>query len=146
MRGIVYYYNLQTFSRKLTNFPLSRPLLMVGPTGTGKSAYVQQKLMHDLPQDKYLATFVNFSAQTSANMTQVNSALTLTQTNIWYVNEVIVNFFALIILCSLHTSSHTPHYWMFIHLFDCYSKSIWLYSQNKPFHSHQHNFAQCLSC
>lgn len=48
-----------------------RPLLLVGPTGTGKSAYVQQKLMHDLPQDKYLATFINFSAQTSANMTQV---------------------------------------------------------------------------
>ncbi|KAK6963637.1 Dynein heavy chain 7 axonemal [Biomphalaria glabrata] len=48
----------------------NRPLLFVGPTGTGKSAYVQQKLMHDLPQEKYLATFINFSAQTSANMTQ----------------------------------------------------------------------------
>ncbi|GFO33725.1 dynein heavy chain 12, axonemal-like, partial [Plakobranchus ocellatus] len=48
----------------------NRPLLLVGPTGTGKSAYVQQKLMNELPQDKYLATFVNFSAQTSANMTQ----------------------------------------------------------------------------
>ncbi|XP_059163826.1 dynein axonemal heavy chain 12-like isoform X1 [Physella acuta] len=48
----------------------NRPLLLVGPTGTGKSAYVQQKLMHELPQDKYLATFINFSAQTSANMTQ----------------------------------------------------------------------------
>ncbi|XP_052780138.1 dynein axonemal heavy chain 12-like isoform X1 [Mya arenaria] len=47
-----------------------RPLLFVGPTGTGKSVYVQDKLMHDLPKEKFLPAFVNFSAQTSANQTQ----------------------------------------------------------------------------
>ena len=48
-----------------------RPALFIGPTGTGKSCYVQQKLMNDLSHDEYLPTFVNFSAQTSANQTQV---------------------------------------------------------------------------
>ena len=51
--------------------PTRRPILLIGPTGTGKSVYVQQKLMNGLPQDKYIPTFVNFSAQTSANQTQV---------------------------------------------------------------------------
>ena len=46
----------------------------MGPTGTGKSAYVQDKMMHGLSKDKFLPTFVNFSAQTSANMTQVMTA------------------------------------------------------------------------
>ncbi|KAG8459256.1 hypothetical protein KFE25_014101 [Diacronema lutheri] len=44
--------------------------LLIGPTGTGKSVYVQQKLLHGLSADKYAALFVNFSAQTSANQTQ----------------------------------------------------------------------------
>ncbi|BFZ08761.1 hypothetical protein BsWGS_11799 [Bradybaena similaris] len=47
-----------------------RPLLFVGPTGTGKSAYVSKKMMHDLPQDKYIASIITFSAQSSANQTQ----------------------------------------------------------------------------
>lgn len=48
-----------------------RPLMFVGPTGTGKSAYVQEKLMRELNHDEFVAYFVNFSAQTSANQTQV---------------------------------------------------------------------------
>ena len=48
-----------------------RPLLFVGPTGTGKSAYVSSKMMHDLPQDQYIASIITFSAQSSANQTQV---------------------------------------------------------------------------
>lgn len=48
-------------------------MLFVGPTGTGKSAYVQEKLMHGIDRVRYISTFVNFSAQTSANMTQVSA-------------------------------------------------------------------------
>ncbi|GFR65708.1 dynein heavy chain 12, axonemal-like, partial [Elysia marginata] len=47
-----------------------RPLLFVGPTGTGKSAYVSRKMMHELPQEKFLGTIITFSAQSSANQTQ----------------------------------------------------------------------------
>lgn len=42
-------------------------ILFVGPTGTGKSVYIQQHLMRGLPQEDYLLNFVAFSARTSAN-------------------------------------------------------------------------------
>ncbi|VEL32326.1 unnamed protein product [Protopolystoma xenopodis] len=48
-----------------------RPLLYVGPTGTGKSAYIQEKMMREIDRDRFAAYFINFSAQTSANQTQV---------------------------------------------------------------------------
>ena len=45
------------------------PTLFVGPTGTGKSVYVRDKLM-SLPKAEYNPEFLTFSAQTSAQVTQ----------------------------------------------------------------------------
>ncbi|XP_015730362.1 dynein heavy chain 12, axonemal isoform X1 [Coturnix japonica] len=47
-----------------------KPLLLVGPTGTGKSVYVKDKLMHNVDGERYFPFFINFSARTSANQTQ----------------------------------------------------------------------------
>ena len=46
------------------------PILITGPTGTGKSVFVSQLLNHELPQDKWTPIEVAFSAKTTANQTQ----------------------------------------------------------------------------
>ena len=48
----------------------SKHVLVCGPTGTGKSAYVNDTLTKKLPQDQFKTFTLGFSAKTSANMTQ----------------------------------------------------------------------------
>ena len=45
------------------------PTLFVGPTGTGKTVYVQ-KLLLGLPAKEWASIFINYSAQTTANQAQ----------------------------------------------------------------------------
>ena len=49
---------------------MSMPLLLVGPTGTGKSVYLQKALRALTPEEWAPPVNVNFSARTSANITQ----------------------------------------------------------------------------
>lgn len=51
-----------------------KQVLCVGPTGTGKTLTVTDKLLKTMPQN-YLSHIISFSAQTSANQTQVLWAL-----------------------------------------------------------------------
>ena len=48
----------------------AHPVLFVGPTGTGKSVYVKGHLQNGMDAGMYSHMFINFSAQTSENMTQ----------------------------------------------------------------------------
>ncbi|VDP25782.1 unnamed protein product [Schistosoma curassoni] len=56
-----YFLNLYTTHRI--------PLLLVGPTGTGKSVIANNYLIQ-LPKENYLPNILNFSARTTANQTQ----------------------------------------------------------------------------
>ena len=44
-------------------------VLCIGPTGTGKTLAVSDKLLKGM-SNKYLSHFISFSARTSANQTQ----------------------------------------------------------------------------
>lgn len=48
----------------------AKPLLLIGPTGTGKSVYTMEYLLKGIDTSVYSQLFINFSAQTSANQTQ----------------------------------------------------------------------------
>lgn len=49
--------------------------VQVGPTGTGKSVYMKSFLSERLDRAKWTHMVFNFSAQTSANMTQVGTSV-----------------------------------------------------------------------
>ena len=61
---IRYTFLIDVFARHGVNF------LLVGATGTGKTAYVKRHLAGGLDPETYQYQFMNFSAQTSANATQ----------------------------------------------------------------------------
>lgn len=58
----------------------------MGPTGTGKSVYVKDKLMNNLDEERYFPFFINFSARTSANQTQVSRTGNLSFKIVTYMN------------------------------------------------------------
>ncbi|DBA76763.1 TPA: hypothetical protein ACH3X2_008790 [Trebouxia sp. C0005] len=48
----------------------AQPILFVGPTGTGKSTYINRHLVQGLPKESWAPIFITFSARTTANMAQ----------------------------------------------------------------------------
>jgi dynein heavy chain len=59
--------------------------LCIGPTGTGKSVLITNKIINGMPTKNYLPVILNFSARTSANQTQdfIDSKLEKRRKNIY---------------------------------------------------------------
>ena len=65
-----------------TNF-LPFQVLTVGPTGTGKTVVLAEKLLKGMPPE-YIPNFMMFSAKTSANQTQVKKEFRLMRLKRFY--------------------------------------------------------------
>lgn len=48
----------------------NKPILIIGPTGTGKSFYTQNILMNQLDSEKFDSAFITFTVMITANQTQ----------------------------------------------------------------------------
>lgn len=60
----------QYFMRKLIAGDRTVPLIFAGPSGTGKTAVIDEWMRQRLPRDRYLSHRLTLSAQTSAEQLQ----------------------------------------------------------------------------
>ena len=65
-----YWLNISCLSCTLPHTLNRMAFLLVGPTGTGKTIYINNHLLNGLDKEKFSIIPLGFSAQTSANQTQ----------------------------------------------------------------------------
>ena len=66
MNCFITYFSLFGYKLQFWFFP---QVLCVGPTGSGKTLCIANKLLNNMPKE-YISHFLTFSARTSANQTQ----------------------------------------------------------------------------
>ena len=69
LQDYLFYYKYAKRHLYLIIFHCVLQVLCVGPTGTGKTLAIADKLSRNMPKE-YIPEFITFSAKTSANQTQ----------------------------------------------------------------------------